>query len=352
MNTSSKSIHGRAISLLISALVLAALVAGCAPAAPAAAPAPQAQATAIATAAVQQFQYFGKKIVYVNAYHEGYAWSDSIEAGLHSVLDGTGVELKIIRLDTKNNPDTAFGEAAGKKAAEEIAAYKPDVVIASDDNSQKYVVVPYLKGGTIPVIFSGVNWDASAYGYDPSMGVTGMVEVELPDQLVTLLRSYAKGDRLAYVTIESETEKKIVDTYNARFFNGQMKTYWAKNQEEFQAAYLQAQTEADMVFMGNNAGTTWDAAVMQKFIVDNATVPSGAINDWMAPYSLLTLAKDAKEQGEWPAQTALQILSGTPVSDIPFVTNKRGGLIANLIIADKLGVVFAPSLLKNAKVIE
>jgi ABC-type uncharacterized transport system substrate-binding protein len=350
MITPRNSDHCKPLSLLISILVLAAILAACAPAPVVMEPAPLA--TAAPTAAVAQFQYFGKKVVYINSYHEGYAWSDGIEAGLHGVFDGTGVELKIIRLDTKNNPDPAFGQAAGVEAAEQIAAYKPDVVIASDDNAQKYVVVPHLKGGSIPIIFNGVNWDASAYGYSPEMGVTGMIEVELPDQMVELISTYAKGNRLAYITVDSETERKVVDIYNQRFFNGEMQTYWVTNQDEFKAAYLQAQTEVDMLFMGNNAGTPWDAAEMQNYVVANATIPTGSINDWMAPYSLLTLAKSPREQGEWSARTALELFEGIPVANIPFGENKQGDLIVNLIIADKLGVVFSPTLLKNAQIID
>ena len=107
-----------------------------------------------------------------------------------------------------------------------------------------------------------------------------------------------------------------------------------------------------MLFMGNNAGTAWDATEMQDFIVSNATIPTGSINDWMAPYSLLTLAKSGREQGQWSAQTALQIFDGIPVLNIPFGENKQGDLIVNLILADKLDVVFSPSLLKNAKIID
>lgn len=323
---------------------------GCAPASQATVPA--TSPSAVPNAGTEG-KFAGKKVVWVNAYHKGYAWSDGIEAGLHNVLDGTGVELKVIVLDTKNHPDKAFGEAAGAKAAAEIQAYKPDVVIASDDNSQKYLVVPFLKGAGIPVIFNGVNWDASPYGYSPADGVTGIVEVELPDQMIALLKAYAKGNRLGYITIDTETERTITNVYNQRFFNGQMKTYWVKTQDEFKAAFITAQTELDMLIMGNNAGSDkWDAAEMQQFVVDNTVIPTGSINDWMAPYSLLTLAKSSNEQGELAAQDALLILGGTPVKDIPFGVNKKGGLMTNLMIADKLGVVFSPSLLKNAVIID
>jgi ABC-type uncharacterized transport system substrate-binding protein len=325
-------------------LMLIILVAGCTPAAP-------APDTAQGQEETSSVDYTGKKVVFVNSYHEGYAWSDGIEAGLHEVFDGTGVELKIIWLDTKNNPDESFGQSAGKKAKAEIETFQPDVVIASDDNAQKYLVVPYLKDTDIPVIFNGVNWDASAYGF-PTSNVTGMIEVELPDQLVELLRAHANGDRIGYLTIDTETERKVVEIYNQRFFDGQMQPYWVTTQDEFKTAFLATQQEVDILFMGNNAGSDkWDEEEMKQFVLKNATIPTGSINDWMAPYSLLTLAKSAKEQGVWSAQAALQILDGAPVSDISVAENKKGEMIVNLDLADKLGVVFAPSLLKNALIL-
>jgi len=338
----------KTVSVVILALVFVILATGCAPATPATVP--------VSDAAPEQGDnsgpdYTGKKILWINSYHVGYPWSDGIEAGLHEVLDGTGVEIKIVEMDTKRNADEAFGQSAGMKAKAEIEAFQPDVVIASDDNAQKYLIVPFFKGTEQPVIFNGVNWDASAYGY-PTSNVTGMIEVELPDQLVDLLKAHAEGDRIGYLTIDTETERKVVDTYNQRFFDGKMQPYWVTTQDEFKTAFLAAQQEVDILFMGNNAGSDkWDEEEMKQFVLKNTTIPTGSINDWMAPYSLLTLAKSAKEQGVWSAQAALQILDGMPVSEIPVVENKKGEMIVNLDLADKLGVVFAPSLLKNALIL-
>jgi ABC-type uncharacterized transport system substrate-binding protein len=312
--------------------------------------APVSAATSVSGNSAQP-DYTGKKIVWINSYHEGYPWSDGIAEGLHSVLDKSGAELKVISLDTKKNPDVEFGKAAGAKAWSEIQAYKPDVVIASDDNAQKYLVVPFMKDSQTPVIFNGVNWDASGYGF-PTKNITGMVEVELPNQLVEILKGYAKGARVGYITVDTETERKVADTYNQRFFDGKMQTYWVKTQDEFKTAFDTAQQEVDILIIGNNAGSdAWDEAGMEQYMLSNTTIPTGSINDWMAPYAMLTLAKSAQEQGEWSAQTALSILDGTSPADISVTENKKGQLIVNLELADKLGVVFAPSLLKNAVIL-
>jgi ABC-type uncharacterized transport system substrate-binding protein len=67
--------------------------------------------------------------------------------------------------------------------------------------------------------------------------------------------------------------------------------------------------------------------------------------------SLIGMTKIAEEQGEWSARTALRILNGTRPSDIPIVTNEKGMLYVNLNIAEKLGVIVKPELLKNAQII-
>jgi ABC-type uncharacterized transport system substrate-binding protein len=334
--------------LLFSVILFSAslVLTACAAATPAAAP--TAQPTASQTTAPAA-NYAGKKIVFINSYHEGYEWSDGVERGLHNILDGTGAEVKFIRLDTVRNQDAEFGKKAGAQAKAEIDAFKPDVIIASDDNAQKYVIVPYYKDTALPVVFAAVNWDASAYGY-PTTNVTGMVEVELPRQIVEQLRPYAKGTRLGFISIDAASDQKTAKTYNDRFFNEEMKLYWAKTMDEFKEAFLQAQNEVDILFMNNNAGDkNWDPVEMEKFILDNSKIPAGTINSWMTPYSLLALTKVPEEQGEWSAQTALRIVDGTPASDIPVVENKKGRLILNLSMAEKLGVVFAPSMLKNAE---
>jgi len=255
-----------------------------------------------------------------------------------------------VRMDTKNNPGDEFGQEAGRQAYAEIEAFQPDVVIAIDDNAQKYLVVPFLRDKELPVVFAGVNWDASIYDY-PAQNVTGMVEVELPVQLVDHLKNFAEGERVGYLTVDSETERKVAQIYNDRFFGGQMKEYWVTTFAEFAEQFVQAQEEVDILFVGNNAGIDhWDQAEAEAFMVANTTVPTGSINDWMAPYVLITLAKSSQEQGEWAGQAALQILDGTPVSEIPVVENKKGELILNLNVAEKLDVIFSPSLLRNAEV--
>ena len=58
----------------------------------------------------------GKKVLFIDSYHQGYAWSDGNTEGIQKVLGGTGAELKIHRMDTKPNGSDEFKTAAAEKA--------------------------------------------------------------------------------------------------------------------------------------------------------------------------------------------------------------------------------------------
>ncbi|MEM7530683.1 MAG: ABC transporter substrate-binding protein [Chloroflexota bacterium] len=294
--------------------------------------------------------YAGKKILWVDSYHDGYEWSGEIESGLRTVLDQTDITWEIVRMDTKRNDGDEFGEQAALAAKAKIESFQPDVLIACDDNAQKYLVEPYLKDTDLPVVFCGVNWDASVYGY-PASNVTGIVEVELVAELFEHLKQYAKGDRVVYLGPDVTTERKVTQIYNELFFDGEMGIHLVKTFDEFKAAFIDLQKEYDIVYIGNKVGLDgWDDAEGEQFIIEHSVVPTGSRSAWLIPYALITLAKRGDEHGEWAAQTALDIIDGMPISDIPITQNQTGELFLNLNIAETLDIVFTPTELRNADI--
>ncbi|MDY6952522.1 MAG: ABC transporter substrate binding protein [Thermodesulfobacteriota bacterium] len=295
--------------------------------------------------------YGGKKVLYINSYHEGYAWSDGITAGIQSVLKSTDVQLETVAMDTKRNTSEAFKNEAGLAAKRTIEAFKPDVVITADDNAFKYVIMPYYRDAALPVVFCGLNWDASIYGA-PYKNTTGMIEVALIPQLLERLRQYAKGDRIGYLAADVLTARKEGEYYK-KLFNLAIQETYVKTFKEWKAAFVEIQKDIDMLIVGNNAGINdWDDKGAAGFAENYTKIPSGAIYNWLMPYSLLGFTKVEKEQGEWAARTALRILDGTSPSDIPVVSNKEGNLILNLAVAEPLGVVFSLSMVRNATIID
>ena len=284
--------------------------------------------------------YSGKKVLYIDSYHQGYAWSDGIVKGVKNRLKQTGVELKVIYLDTKRNTSEDFKKAAAVKARTVISNFKPDAVIAADDNASKYLIQPYFKDADLPFVFCGVNWDAKVYGY-PYKNVTGMVEVSPIPILLEQLELYAKGNRIGFIGPDILTAKKEAENYR-KVFGIETLQYYAKDYQDWKKGFLKFQNDADMLVVASDGGLYDNhKADYEDFVVKNSKIPSGTCYDFMAPVSLIGVVKVAEEQGLWAADAALQILNGTSPAKIPITTNKRAKLFINKKIGDAMGIDLA-----------
>ena len=84
------------------------------------------------------------------------------------------------------------------------------------------------------------------------------------------------------------------------------------------------------------------------FVRENARIPSGSVQPWMAPFVMVAYSKDASEQGEWAGQTALRLLNGESPRNIPIVRNQRGEMMVNSPIANSMGVEVPTDILTRA----
>lgn len=291
--------------------------------------------------------YAGKKILYIDSYHEGYAWSDGITAGVQAALEDSGATLKIHRMDTKRNKDEAFKKQAAMDAKKVIESFQLDVVIASDDNASKYLIAPHYKNADLPFVFCGVNWDASDYGF-PCDNVTGMIEVSPVPQLLDQLRLINSGDKIGYLAADVLTAKKE-GTHYKNVFGIDLTEIYAADFSQWKQGFTDIQESVDLLIVGNVAGINdWDDEQAQGFVEANTRIPSGTIYDFLAPFSLVTYAKVAKEQGYWAGDTALKILDGKNPGNIPVVKNKEGQLIINARVAGNISGEIPYELIESA----
>jgi ABC-type uncharacterized transport system substrate-binding protein len=307
---------------------------------------------ALSTAEAHAQSLAGKKVLFVNSYHEGYPWSDGEEKGARAALASSGVDLRFVRMDTKRHQDEPFRKQAAAKAKAEIEAYKPDVVIVSDDPAVQYLLQPFYKDAKLPFVFCGVNWDGSKYGL-PYRNATGMVEVAPVKELVETLRAHAKGARVGYLTVESETERIEHPHYKKVLGLSFTREKFAKTFAEWKQAYLEMQRETDMIFLGNNAGASdWNDAEAKAFVAANTKVPSATAYDFMMPFSMIGFTKIEEEQGAYAGTTALRILGGASPASIPVVPNKQSKIYMNVKLATAAGVVLKPELVRTAQVVQ
>ena len=253
-------------------------------------------------------------------------------------------------MDTKRHKSEFYKKKIALKAKALIDSWKPDIVIASDDNASKYLIVPYYKDSKIPFVFCGLNWDATVYGF-PATNVTGMVEDALYRQTIDILRRFARGDRIGYLSSDVVTERKALKNISKRFKTN-FTVRFAKTFDELKQAFLELQKETDMILIQECRSVLgFNHREMVQFVNKYTKIPTGALQRYRSQYALLTFAKVGEEQGEYAAKTALEILDGRPVRDIPVVANKKASIYLNMLLAKKLGIKFPLELIENAHLI-
>ncbi|GAA4451314.1 hypothetical protein GCM10023189_13200 [Nibrella saemangeumensis] len=266
-----------------------------------------------------------KRVLYINSYHEGYGASDSVMAGIRQTLaQAGGIDLEVVFMDTKRHPEQMQTNA--RHIAELLKRWQPDLVLASDDDAVREVVVPYLKNTAIPVVFCGVNWSADAYGL-PVANVTGMLEVvPIRETLETMKRYYPTAKRLVILSENSPAEQKNkqgLDTmYRALGFEPVYA--FVDDFATWKIGFREANQTADLIYLPTNGGIRgWQNEEAKAFVARNLRRPVVACDDFMMPFAVYGQTKVAREQGDWAAQTALQLLRGGRPADSPVTRNRR-----------------------------
>lgn len=292
----------------------------------------------------------GKRVLYVDSYHEGYEWSDDITDAIKSVMENHEITLRIFRMDSKRNTDEAFIRRAALQAKEIIDTFKPDVVITSDDNAARYLIVPYFKNAALPFVFCGINYSADSYGF-PCSNVTGMLELTPVIKLIYSLKHFRRIVRVGYLARDNFTTRKEGE-YTRHDVREDFIERYVQTFNEWKAEFKRLQSEVDVLIVGNTAGMKdWVETEAEQFALENTHIPTGCLLDWMTPIAFLGATRSAKEQGTYAAATALKILSGTPPATIPVVRNVQANIIINMRIAKKLGIKVPNSFFKIAKLV-
>jgi len=219
-------------------------------------------------------------------------------------------------------------------------------------NAAKYLIATYYKDSALPFVFCGINWDASKYGF-PSKNVTGMIEVQLIDQLVAYMAPYAKGNRIGSLRGNTMTNQ-VEAGYVERQLGTTIKTYFVNDIAEWEQKFVQLQGEVDMILLGDIDTIELKGKSkedVEQFIYENTTIPTGHWDAWFRKNALITLATIPQEQGEYAASAALEILGGKSPADIPLVKNKKARIYLNMKLAKKLGIIFPMDLIESAEII-
>jgi len=309
---------------------------------------------------------FGRVLV-VHSYHEDYDWVQGINLALNASFK-SGVEYRIFYMDTKRRPDEAWKKRAAANAKRAIAEYAPTVVIAVDDNAQKYVAKDYVGRSKIQFVFCGVNANPKAYGY-PSSNATGILERAYPKQVLEMLRRInPEIKNVIWVSDDSQTTRGVLPRVKHKADSNELPlrildytkpsnlSQWKSTIRRYNK---NPEVHAFLIplyhTVKNSSGEkSVIASAVMEWTAKNTTKP--IVGFW--PFStddgaLCAVAVDPHEHGKVAALMAKQILSGKAASDIPMVVNKNGFAIVNLKTAHRLNIDVPFEVIQSAdKIIE
>ncbi len=292
-----------------------------------------------------------KRCLYINSYHEGYAWSDGIRKALKAELQGVCI-LREERLDSKHHPEPAFLKRRARAIMQVVEDWKPDIVIASDDNSIRWVVQPWLRNSDIPVVFCGLNWSMEEYGL-PYRNTTGMIEVAPIRPLFRQVKRIVRPARRAlYIDTDNLTGHKDLERHQrvGSQIGIRVDGRLVHDMTEWMAA-LAAGQDYDFIILGSSSGIRgWaqDTAVQEMRRHNRRLVVT--VYRWIMPLAHYGLVKLASEQGHWAGLTATTLLQGAlEPSDIAVIANREWDVWTNPALIEANGIEIAEGLLEKAK---
>jgi ABC-type uncharacterized transport system substrate-binding protein len=279
-------------------------------------------------------------VFYVNSYHEGYAPSDEAMTAIRERLGRAGVQLETYFLDAKRHSETDQLLRRAAEAVERIEKFRPDVLIASDDDAVKYVIAPHFRNGPIPAVFCGVNWSSEAYGL-PSENVTGILEtVPIEDAIKDLQAAFGSLRRIRTLSEDTTSERSNRKLLEPLYRKLGMEPDFALVSDfaAWKKEFVKAQREADVIYLPTMGGVAgWDEAEARKWVEQHIRKPVFTCDDFMMPYAAYGLTKVAREQGEWAAEAALKILAGARPAEIPLAVNRQARCYWNPALSARIG---------------
>ncbi len=296
------------------------------------------------------------RVIVIQSYSPAFSWTKDIDVGIKRVLEKHAYNVRWHYMDTKRHPSEAFKLRAGETARKMIHSWKPDVIIAIDDNAQKLVSTAYLNDPQINIVFAGVNKTEQSYGFDQADNVTGMLErinyVATKDILEQVLP--ADRRRIKHISDNSVTSQGIHDEIEKFDWSPLqfLDSVQVDNFEDWKENILASQGEVDFLLLTHYH--TLKKSKESKQIVNpkdviawtNEHSSTPGISFWgfyVEDGGMMAVALSPYEQGEFAANRAVDIIQGKSITELPVATNRLFLIyMRKSLIEEKLGDLRLP----------
>jgi ABC-type uncharacterized transport system substrate-binding protein len=296
-----------------------------------------------------------KTIVYINSYHKGFAPSDQITRGVMENLPLDSIEFISFFMDTKRNPSEAFIKKKAEDLLDSIRELKPDVLIVSDDNALKHIVVPNFQNDPLPIVFCGVNWSVKQYDIS-KCNITGVLEIlPIVELIQTLKPAYPEMNRVLVLNENTTTSRKTKPLLDTLLGNIGMHVSQelVDDFESWKSVFKEANDNYDIIYLQTKGAIQgWNHDEALKHIDQHIKIPLVTCEEFMMPYVVFGLTQLSIEQGRRAADKAKLILNGSKARDIPISRNTLTEVWINKELANRIDFIIEEVLMKEAKIVE
>ena len=273
-----------------------------------------------------------KRVLVLNSYHKGYAWTDKLIKGIETVMSTSEipVSLYIEYMDTKRISDEKHYKNLFELYRHKLVPRKFNLIISSDDNAFRFLLKyrSELFPG-IPIVFCGLNRfkDSLLVGQDDITGVVEGIDFKGTIDLALELQPNVKN--VVVVTDGTKTGvnlargmRKIIpqmkDRVNFSFF-----LMTELTMQELLDKLNGLGSDSIMIPLGqyrDKAGNVFSLKESMALITKKCNVPIYVLQDTKLGYGTLGgKVVSGFAQGEMAAQMALRVLKGESPGNIPIV---------------------------------
>jgi PAS domain S-box-containing protein len=293
-----------------------------------------------------------KRVLMINSYHRGYTWSDDIELGLRERLTQADqpIELSVEYLDTRRFPLGEQLEPLTRTMAAKYTAYRPDLVVVSDNAAFDFVVQRRARlFPGIPIVFCGFN------DFRPNVlrgldNITGInEEIDIDATVAMALRLHPATRHLAFVVSTGDpSSQRIAEVAEATVFPRLKARFDVDilhdvSLTELRTRLSQMPVDTLLFISGqlsdNGAGRALSPVESARLIASASPFPAYGFWDFHLGTGVLGgHILTGKDQGRAAAAQTLAILSGTPPERIPVVMTSPTTNIFDYRVMQRFGI--------------
>ena len=312
------------------------------------------------------------KIFILNSYHPDFPIGlvNEMKKGFYDSLEDRNFgdyEIKEFSMDINRLFSEELRLQTVIEAKDLIDEWEPDLILATNDDAQAYVIAPYYINSDIPVVFVGVSNNPEDYGFENAKNIAGILSVPLFSEAINFLKQlFPNVKKIAVVSEDNPRWSSTLDRLYRE--QGQMPDIefigWHRfsSYREFQEAILDYQDEVDaflftpMDTLKDDSGKNVLFLDVVKWITENSYLPE--ISFWQVPKEGLFVAVTPFSYVQGRAAGGLVdeiLIGGKKPKSFEFKQLKAGCNYINLARAKSLGLErneIPSTILINSEVIE